>query len=85
MLPRFQPNEIVIVDPHMSPRKNNECVVEMVSGGASVKIYLGRFADKYHFSQYNTEILPTGRDNLIVMDARQVKRVCAIVGHIIHR
>lgn len=85
MLPRFQPNEVVIVDPHMSPRKNNDCVVEMVNGGASVKIYLGRQADKYHFSQYNTDILSGGKDNLIVMDVRQVKRVCAIVGHIIHR
>jgi phage repressor protein C with HTH and peptisase S24 domain len=85
MLPRFLPNEVVVVDPHMAPRKNSECVVEMVSSGAFVKIYLGRFADKYHFSQYNTDILPDGKDNLIIMDVRQVKRVCAVIGHIMHR
>lgn len=81
MTPRFLPNEIVIANPNIMPRKNGECVVEMADGTASIKIYVGRYADRYVFSQYNTEMLGEKQKNQLEINVDKVKRLCAIIGH----
>lgn len=80
MLPRFKPNEIVVVNPHIRPLRNEECVVEMTDGTATVKVYQMQLADKYILSQYNVDILPVGKENRLEIDVRTVKRICAFVG-----
>jgi phage repressor protein C with HTH and peptisase S24 domain len=82
MSPRFQPNEIVIVNPHIMPRKHEECLVEMTDGTALVKIFERREANRYILSQYNHELCD-GRATEV--DVLSVKRLCAIIGHIIRR